>query len=75
MYSKDYFLGMLDLTDAIKYELARKCEYWKIKAMKCDDIDAYRDYINIAGGIETATKIIDKVLTMQLEVKGGDNDI
>lgn len=69
MYSKDYFTGMLDLTDAIKYELARKCKYWKIKALKCNDIDTCKEYINIADGIETATKIVDNVLTMQLEVK------
>lgn len=73
-YSKDYFTGMLDLADAIKYELARKCEYWKIKALKCNDIDTCRDYINIADGIETAVSILDKVLTMQLEVKGDEEE-
>lgn len=75
MYSKDYFTGMLDLTDAIKYELARKCKYWKIKALKCNDIDTCKDYINIADGIETATKIVDNVLTMQLEVKGEQDKV
>lgn len=69
-YSKDYFTGMKHLADAVKYELNKKHYYWESKARNCEDIDAYRDYTNIAGGIETAVNILDKVLTMQLEVKG-----
>ena len=70
-YNKDYFTGMEHLADAVKYELNKKHYYWESKARNCEDIDAYRDYTNIAGGIETAVSILDKVLTMQLEVKGG----
>ena len=69
-YSKDYLLGMRHLADAVKYELDKKHYHFESKARNCDDIDAYRDYTNIAGGIETAVSILDKVLTMQLEVKG-----
>lgn len=73
-YSKDYFTGMKHLADAVKYELNKKHYYWESKARNCEDIDAYRDYTNIAGGIETAVSILDKVLTMQLEVKGDEEN-
>lgn len=73
-YSKDYFTGMKHLADAVKYELNKKHYYWESKARNCEDIDAYRDYTNTAGGIETAVSILDKVLTMQLEVKGGETE-
>ena len=74
-YTGDDFKGMKHLADAVKYELDKNHYYYESKARNCDDIDAYRKYTNIAGGIETATSILDKVLTMQLEVKGDEDEI
>ena len=64
-YSKDYFTGMKHLADAIKYELDKKCLNYEVK----------NDYYEgIARGLNEAHSIVNKVLYMQLEVKGGDSE-
>lgn len=71
-YSKDYITGMKHLADAVKYELHEKHYYYERKIRNCEDIDAFRYFTNTAEGIDIAIEILDKVLTMQLEVKGGE---
>lgn len=70
-YSKDYFTGMEHLADAIKYELAKKNLHNEtIKANYLDD-DYYE---GVAKGLKEAHSIVNKVLSMQLEVKGGETE-
>lgn len=71
-YTKDYFTGMKHLADAVKYELHKKHYYYERKIRNCEDIEAFRYFTNTAEGIDIAIEILDKVLTMQLEVKGGE---
>lgn len=71
-YSKDYFTGMKHLADAVKYELHEKLYYYERKIRNCEDIEAFRYFTNSAEGIDIAIEILDKVLTMQLKVKGGE---
>ena len=73
-YNKDYFEGMQHLADAVKYELDIKRHRLKNRARNCGDVGVYSECTNIAGGIEIATQILDKVLSMQLEVKGGETE-
>ena len=66
-YSKEYFEGMKRLADAINYELDKKSIHNEaIKANYLDD-DYYE---GVARGLKDARYIVDKVLSMQLEVKG-----
>ena len=66
-YTKDYFEGMKHLADAINYELDKKSLHNEIiKANYLDD-DYYE---GIARGLKEARYIVNKVLSMQLEVKG-----
>ena len=64
-YNKDYFTGMKHLADAINYELDKKCLNYEV-------INDY--YEGIAKGLNEAHSIVNKVLCMQLEVKGGDSE-
>lgn len=58
---------MEHLADAIKYELAKKNLHNEtIKANYLDD-DYYE---GVAKGLKEAHSIVNKVLSMQLEVKG-----
>ena len=75
MYSKDYFTGMKHLADAVKYGLDNERYRYEKKAKNCGDIDVYSECTNIAGGIEIATKILNTVLTIQLEVKGDGDEV
>ena len=68
-YSKDYFTGMEHLADAINYELDKKSLHNEIiKANYLDD-DYYE---GVKKGLKEAQFIVHKVLSMQLEVKGGE---
>ena len=70
-YSKDYFTGMKHLADAINYELDKKSLHNEmIKANYLDD-DYYE---GVAKGLKEAHSIVHKVLSMQLEVKGGETE-
>ncbi len=70
-YSKDYFTGMKHLTDAINYELDKKSLHNEVIKAKYLDNDYYE---GIAKGLKEAHYIVDKVLSMQLEVKGNEDD-
>ena len=70
-YSKDYFTGMKHLADAIKYELAKKSLHNEVIKAKYLDDDYYE---GVARGIKEAHNIVNKVLCIQLEVKGGDSE-
>ena len=70
-YSKDYFTGMKHLADAINYELDKKSLHNEmIKANYLDD-DYYE---GVAKGLKEAHSIVHKVLSMQLEVKEGEQE-
>ena len=70
-YNKDYFTGMEHLADAINYELDKKSMHNEvIKANYLDD-----DYHEgVARGLKDARYVVNKVLSMQLEVKGEEDD-
>ena len=70
-YGKDYFTGMKHLADAIKYELAKKNLHNEVIKAKYLDDDYYK---GVARGLKEAHNIVNKVLCMQLEVKGGDSE-
>ena len=70
-YSKDYFTGMKHLADAINYELDKKSLHNEVIKAKYLDNDYYE---GIAKGLKEAHYIVDKVLSMQLEVKGNEDD-
>ena len=70
-YSKDYFTGMKHLADAIKYELAKNNLHNEVIKAKYLDNDYYE---GVARGLKEAHNIVNKVLCMQLEVKGGDSE-
>lgn len=70
-YNKDYFTGMEHLADAIKYELAKKNLHNEVIKAKYLDDDYYE---GVARGLKEAHNIVNKVLYMQLEVKGGDSE-
>ena len=73
-YSKDYFTGMRHLADAIIYEIERCKEYWVDKA----DIENKKKFIAcfyVWFGLDEAKKIVEKTLTMQLEVKGDGDEV
>lgn len=70
-YSKDYFTGMEHLADAIKYELAKKNLHNEVIKTKYLDNNYYE---GVARGLKEAHNIVNKVLCMQLEVKGGDSE-
>ena len=70
-YNKDYFTGMEHLADAIKYELAKKNLHNEVIKAKYLDNDYYE---GVAKGLKEAHSIVNKVLCMQLEVKGGDSE-
>lgn len=70
-YSKDYFTGMKHLADAIMYELGRLRDYYNEKEEKERTRDG-KEYYSIFGeGIDKAIDVVNAVLSMQLEVKGG----
>ena len=68
-YSKDYFTGMIHLADAIIYELAKKNLHNEVIKTKYLDNDYYE---GVAKGLKEAQSIVHKVLSMQLEIKEGD---
>lgn len=70
-YSKDYFTGMEHLADAILYELDKKNLHNEVIKTKYLDNDYYE---GVAKGLKEAHNIVNKVLCMQLEVKGGDSE-
>lgn len=70
-YSKEYFTGMKHLADAINYELDKKSLHNEVIKAKYLDNDYYE---GVARGIKEAHNIVNKVLCMQLEVKGGDSE-
>ena len=70
-YSKDYFTGMKHLADAINYELNKKSLHNEVIKAKYLDNDYYE---GVARGLKEAHSIVHKVLSMQLEVKGGDSE-
>ena len=70
-YSKDYFTGMKHLADAINYELDKKSLHNEtIKDNYLED-DYYKKK---KKGLKEAHSIVHKVLSMQLEVKGGETE-
>ena len=70
-YSKDYFTGMKHLADAINYELDKQSLHNKVIKTKYLDDDYYE---GIAKGLQDAQYIVQKVLSMQLEVKEGNSE-
>ena len=73
-YSKDYFLGMKHLADALKYEFYRRKDYWTDKAMASGNYEKYKTCLDINSGINEALHILDETLGMQLEVKAGEQN-
>ena len=73
-YNKDYFTGMEHLADAIMYELGRLRDYYNEKEEKERTRDG-KEYYSIFGeGIDKAIDVVNAVLHMQLEVKGGETE-
>ena len=70
-YSKDYFEGMKHLADAISYELDKKSLHNEVIKTKYLDDDYYE---GVAKGLKEAHFIVQKVLSMQLEVKAGEQN-
>ena len=70
-YSKDYFTGMKHLADAINYELDKKSLHNEMIKANYLDNDYYE---GVAKGLKEAHSIVHKVLSMQLEVKGGETE-
>ena len=70
-YSKDYFTGMKHLADAINYELDKKSLHNEVIKTKYLDNDYYE---GIAKGLKEAHYIVHKILSMQLEVKEGEQN-
>ena len=70
-YNKNYFEGMKHLADAINYELDKKSLHNEVIKAKYLDDDYYE---GVARGLKEAHNIVNKVLCMQLEVKGGDSE-
>ena len=68
-YSKDYFTGMKHLADAILYELKRIADYYE-EMSRTYKVEEY--YSNLEEGIGKAMDVVEKVLHMQLEVKGDE---
>ena len=70
-YSKDYFTGMEHLANAILCELERIADYYEemSRTYKAEE------YYSIFGeGIDKAIDVVNAVLHMQLEVKGGETE-
>ena len=70
-YSKDYFTGMKHLADAIDYELDKKSLHNELIKTKYLDNDYYE---GVAKGLKEAHYVVQKVLSMQLEVKEGETE-
>ena len=70
-YSKDYFTGMKHLADAINYELDKKSLHNELIKTKYLDNDYYE---GVAKGLKEAHYVVQKVLSMQLEVKEGGTE-
>ena len=70
-YNKDYFTGMKHLADAINYELDKKSLHNEVIKTKYLNDDYYE---GIAKGLKEAHYIVREVLSMQLEVKGGETE-
>ena len=70
-YSKDYFTGMKHLADAINYELDKKSLHNELIKTKYLDNDYYE---GVAKGLKEAHYVVQKVLSMQLEVKEGETE-
>ena len=70
-HNKDYFTGMKHLADAINYELDKKSLHNEMIKAKYLDDDYYE---GVAKGLKEAHSIVHKVLSMQLEVKGEEDD-
>ena len=68
-YNKDYFTGMEHLADAILYELGRIADYYEDMSRTYERQEYYS---NIEEGIDKAMDVVEKILYMQLEVKGGE---
>ena len=68
-YNKDYFTGMEHLADAILYELGRIADYYEDMSRTYEGEEYYS---NIEEGIDKAMDVVEKILYMQLEVKGGE---
>ena len=66
-YSKDYFTGMKHLADAILYELERLAGYYneRSRTYKWQEY-----YSGLEEGVNNAIDVVEKMLSMQLEVKG-----
>ena len=66
-YNKDYFTGMEHLADAIMYELGRLADYYdeRSRTYKWQEY-----YSGLEEGINNAIDVVEKILHMQLEVKG-----
>ena len=66
-YSKDYFTGMKHLADAILYELERLADYYneRSRTYKWQEY-----YSGLEEGVNNAIDVVEKMLYMQLEVKG-----
>ena len=69
-YNKDYFTGMKHLADAILYELDRLCDHYYYKHANTKEEAAY--YADLEEGIGKAMDVVEKVLHMQLAVKGDE---
>lgn len=70
-YSKDYFEGMKHLADAINYEIGRM----STKNEQLMEKYVYNDYFRgIERGLKDARKLVNNILHMQLEVKGGETE-
>ena len=70
-YSKEYFEGMKRLAGAINYELDKKSIHNEmIKANYLDD-DYYE---GVARGLKDARYVVNKELSLLLEVEGEEDD-
>ena len=70
-YNKDYFTGMKHLADAILYELERLADYYneRSRTYKWQEY-----YSGLEEGVNNAIDVVEKMLYMQLEVKGGETE-
>lgn len=74
MYSKDYFLGMKHLADAILYELNRLEAHYSEKTKTAQSLKHELYYASIGDGMIKAKDIVKETLNMQLSVKGGEQE-